>query len=185
MNVFHPDTYMASYRPMLDFAKTRRARKLGHNTYLEVDDGETRHYGETPELHIHYHACRVVTLHHDRSITLRNDGWQTSTTKERINAFTPSGISVWQRSGNWYVTTEAGCFDWRDGMTVRRNGFCDTAIADPDEDARARRRELYREKKARDAYATNRRELRKKEAEADLESDVVRVLDRLVISMEA
>jgi hypothetical protein len=147
MNVIHPETCEASYDELMDFAKTRRARKLAHNTYLIEDDPSDEGLG------IQYHSTEIVTYYENGSVRLSSGGWQTSTTKERMNAFTPKGISVWQQLGCWYVTTPAGVFEFEDGMVVSdiaewgEGGYTDAKVADPKADARAYRKEKREEKK--------------------------------------
>jgi hypothetical protein len=151
MNVIHPETREASFDDLLDFAKTRRARKLAHNTTLLVDLDVT-----SEGLFIQYHSTEIVTYYSDGSVRLNSGGWQTSTTKARINAFSPKGINVWQQLGSWYVTTPNGDFEFEDGMVISdiaewgEGGYTDAKVADPKADAREYRKEK-REEKKRDA----------------------------------
>lgn len=50
---------------------------------------------------ISYHNTDVVTMHEDGTYTLRNGGWQTNTTKARINEYSPA--RVFADKGLWYV----------------------------------------------------------------------------------
>jgi hypothetical protein len=151
MNVIHPETCEATFDELMDFAKTRRARKLAHNTYLSVDI-----YAPFTEIGITYHNTEIVTYYSNGSVRLNSGGWHTSTTKERINAFTPKGISVWQQLGSWYVKTPAGVFEFEGGMVISdiaewgEGGYTDAKAADPKADAREYRKEK-REEKKRDA----------------------------------
>lgn len=69
-------------------------RKVGNNTYAEIlDDGS---------IGITLHSTIVVKIHTDGTYTLSNGGWQTPTTKDRINQYTPFRIT--QRNFEWYIT---------------------------------------------------------------------------------
>jgi hypothetical protein len=48
-----------------------------------------------------YHNTILVTISPDGTITLNSGGYRTSTTKDRINQFSP--VSVYQNKGIWYV----------------------------------------------------------------------------------
>jgi hypothetical protein len=151
MNVIHPETCEASFDELLDFAKTRRARKLAHNTTLLVNLEEVYDIG------IQYHNTEIVTYYENGSVRLNSGGWQTSTTKARFNAFLPRKISVWQNLGAWYVTTPNGDFEFEDGMVISdiaewgEGGYTDAKVADVKGDAKEYRRQKRVEKKERDA----------------------------------
>jgi len=146
LKVYHLETEETSFDELLEFAKSNRARKLAHNTQLIVDV-------EKPEegIGIQYHSTEIITFYSDGSIRLNTNGWQTSTTKARFNAFLPRRISVWQNLGSWYVTTPEGAFEFEDGMVIKLEGFTDAKVADVKADAREYRREKRAEKKASEA----------------------------------
>ena len=52
------------------------------------------------------HKTAVVTVHPDSSMTLDTGGWETNTTKDRINAFLPGGCRVFQEDFVWYLTPD-------------------------------------------------------------------------------
>ena len=71
----------------------RKSRKVGNNTYAEIlPDGSVG---------IILHGTNVVRIHHDNSATLNTGGWYSSTTKDRINKYSP--VHVYQRKGEWYL----------------------------------------------------------------------------------
>jgi len=74
--------------------KTNRSkRKVGNNTYAEIlSDGSVG---------ITLHSTCVVRIHEDGTYTLSNGGWQTVTTKDRINQYSP--FRVTQRNYEWFV----------------------------------------------------------------------------------
>jgi hypothetical protein len=124
MNVYHIETTETNFDELFEFAKTRRARKLAHNTWLIVDV-------EKPEegIAIQYHRTEIVTFYSDGSIRLNTNGHHTSATKERMNAFLPKGITIFQSCYAWYVVTEEGTFEFEDGMVVSYDGFTDAKVA--------------------------------------------------------
>lgn len=67
-------------------------------------------------------GARVIRLHQTDiirrkgdKVTLSTGGWQSMTTKERLNTFSP--FRVGSHKGNWTVTTDAGTFPFSDGCT--------------------------------------------------------------------
>ena len=70
---------------------------------------------------VFYHGTPVVTYHDDGTVTLRTGGWHTSTTKVRINDFSPARI--YQKDFNWYFNIGEGHVDFIEGMTVDANGL--------------------------------------------------------------
>jgi hypothetical protein len=59
------------------------------------------------------HSTYVVKIHPDNSATLNTGGWYTSTTKDRINMYSP--VRVYQRKGEWYLDDGT---PYTDGVTV-------------------------------------------------------------------
>lgn len=84
-------------------------RKVGNNTYAEIlPDGSVG---------ITLHSTCVVKIHQDGTYTLSNGGWQTPTTKDRINQYSP--VRVYQRNYEWFVTLHNGKeYPFYSGMVV-------------------------------------------------------------------
>jgi hypothetical protein len=72
---------------------SRDSRKVGNNTYLERLDDET--------IGLRLHSTYVVKFHANGHVTLDSGGWQTVTTKERMNWV--DGIRVYSDKHVWYV----------------------------------------------------------------------------------
>ena len=70
----------------------RDSKKVGNNTYM-IRLGS--------DIGIRLHNTVVVTIHPDNTYTLNSGGWQTVTTKDRINQYSP--IRVYQSKSIWYV----------------------------------------------------------------------------------
>jgi hypothetical protein len=79
-------------------------KKLDNHTYLHRIDAQT--------IAVRLHDTDVVAIHDNGTYTLNTGGWQTVTTKDRINKFSPARL--YQRNGLWYV----GEYVFEEGMTV-------------------------------------------------------------------
>lgn len=87
--------------------KKRESKKVGNNTYLVRISPET--------IGVKLHNTFVVEIHSDGTYTLNSGGWRTVTTKDRINNYSPVGIS--QRKYEWFVGDENVPF--YDGIRVK------------------------------------------------------------------
>lgn len=90
----------------LVLGKTRRGqRKIGNNTvaFIELDG----------TVSIQLHSTKVVQIHPDDTVTLNSGGWRTSTTKNRINKYSP--VKVYQRNHEWFLE---GGTPFEDGIVV-------------------------------------------------------------------
>ena len=71
----------------------KSAKKIGNNTFEVIyKDGCKA---------IRLHRTDVVTFRRDGSCILNSDGWETRTTKDRMNKYAP--VSVYQVDSIWYV----------------------------------------------------------------------------------
>lgn len=83
-------------------------KKLENNTYLHrVGSG----------IAVKLHATDVVVVTPDNDYILNTGGWQTVTTKARINDYSPARIS--QRKGLWYLTDGS---IYQDGTILAADG---------------------------------------------------------------
>lgn len=89
----------------------RDSKKVGNNTYLIAG---------TDCIHVRLHNTHVVTLHTDGRIILNSDGWQTVTTRDRMNQYLPDGVSLFQKAHVWYVWYRYSdeTIEYYDGITV-------------------------------------------------------------------
>lgn len=113
--------YMFTYEDALNIlnngktAKSRITRKIAPNTFL-VTLGDA--------LGVQLHDTIIVKLFANGEVRLNSGGWQTVTTKQRINRFSPFRIkqvkglwSVWSRGeGNTFVGL------YRDFMHLNHKG---------------------------------------------------------------
>ena len=86
----------------------RSIRKVGNNTWAEIIPNV--------DVVITLHRTQIVTIHADNTHTLNSGGWRTSTTKDRINKFSPARL--YQHKHEWYVMVEGKTVDFYDNMTV-------------------------------------------------------------------
>lgn len=70
---------------------------------------------------IRLHDTDIVQIDRKGVVTLDSGGYQTVTTKDRINAYTPRDFSVYSRKG-WYVRTPKGTFPYVDGARFKPDG---------------------------------------------------------------
>lgn len=93
--------------------RNRSERKIGNNTYAYIQaDGSVA---------IELHGTNVVVIYPDDSVMLNSGGWRTSTTKDRINKYSP--VRVYQKDFEWFLSDGT---PFEDGMIVT-----DTLVVQP------------------------------------------------------
>ena len=88
--------------------RNKTSRKIGNNTYAEILNDNT--------VAIKLHSTYVVKIRDDGTYTLNSGGWQTVTTKDRINQYSP--VRVYQRKFEWFVNINGKEYPFIDGMVV-------------------------------------------------------------------
>ena len=77
---------------------------------------------------VYLHGNHIATYNYaDKELTLFDGGWQTVTTKSRLNALCnefATGFGVFQKNWDWFVSDFQGktIKDFVDGITVNFNG---------------------------------------------------------------
>ena len=84
-----------------------QSRKLANHTLLRRVDNST--------IAVQLHSTDVVTYHADGRIVFNSGGWKTSTTKARMNSFSPARVS--QAAGSWEITIDGSAANFADGIT--------------------------------------------------------------------
>ena len=84
-----------------------QSRKLTNHTTLRRVDSDN--------IAIQLHATDVVTYPSDGRIVFNSGGWKTSTTKERMNSFSPARVS--QTAGSWNISIDGKGANFADGIT--------------------------------------------------------------------
>lgn len=88
---------------------TRDSKKVGNNTYLERLPGGC--FG------VRLHNTVVVRIFPTGVYSLHTGGWQTVTTKDRINAYAPARVHA--RKRKWYL----GCgVEFVEGIRINAAG---------------------------------------------------------------
>lgn len=90
-----PTDYDSAAR-VLAGGRSKDSRKIANNTWLERRGDH--------EIAVRLHGTDVVTFHDDGSVTFRTGGWNTSTTRARLNAYAPAGAQFFTRKGRMYFT---------------------------------------------------------------------------------
>lgn len=89
------------------------AKQIARNTLdYTAPDGTRR---------VRLHDTDVVTFAPNGVITLNSGGWQTMTSKDRMNQALPAGWSVFADRG-WFVRTPQGTFPYTDGAQFKPDG---------------------------------------------------------------
>lgn len=97
-----------------------KVKKIANNTY-RVD------YGNKEAIRLH--DTNIITYDHDKfNIILNSGGYQTRTTKDRLNKYLPYGVSIEQKNFEWFVVDTRNSMglakvpnsrvEFRDGMTI-------------------------------------------------------------------
>lgn len=95
------------YTKSLELLKNRETKKVANNTYLvRLEDC----------IGLKFHDTIIIKFYKDSQM-LQVGGFQTTTTKQRLNTF--SSIKINQRNFIWYVNNETPFFD---GITIMKDG---------------------------------------------------------------
>ena len=79
------------------------------------------------ESKVFLHGNHIATYNHvNKELALFDGGWQSNTTKSRLNALCyelATGFSVFQKNWDWYVSDfQNTVIDFTNGMTIDYNG---------------------------------------------------------------
>lgn len=90
--------------------RNQESKKLDNNTYLiRIND----------YIAVKLHDTNIIEFHADKTV-LTSGGWQTKTTKDRLNTY--SGFRISQESGKWSLITDNSRYPFKDGITILNNG---------------------------------------------------------------
>ena len=94
-----------------------------NTTVITEDDGGTI----GAESHVYLHGNHIATYTHKlKELALFDGGWQSNTTKSRLNALCnefATGFGVFQKNFNWFISDFSGdTKDFIDGIIVDYNG---------------------------------------------------------------
>lgn len=108
-----------TFEDLEQFLGAKPERTLAHNTSIfRYADGNTIGI----KLHNTVIFCfwrepGSVDVPRGWAFSLNSGGYETTTTKQRMNALLPPGFRVYSEKFYWYVSTPAGVRSFRDGMT--------------------------------------------------------------------
>lgn len=118
---------MSSIKSRLDYASalaalgSRHSRKVAPNTYLverPTYDGDGALVRSVAVL---FHQTDIVRFYADGVVRLSSGGWQTYTTKDRLNTFCP--WSIFQDKRVWYIALPGNPrTPFVDGMYINAEG---------------------------------------------------------------
>lgn len=97
-------------RDFIAGGRNKVSRAIANNTRARVTNG-----GQ--DVAITLHNTDIIVFNGDGTLTLNSGGWQTVTTKERLNRYTQAGIT--QKAGIWYMRDGSLFYD---GVTIRPDG---------------------------------------------------------------
>ena len=116
---------MRKIEQQMNSALYRKANWAGSNTTVQYNE-------LTNCSQVLLHGHQIATLdHHTNALKLSSCGWQTNTTKSRLNAILSEvkyGCSVFQKNWNWYVSFNRQTQDFIDGMILTDSHFLEVAI---------------------------------------------------------
>jgi len=97
------------------------SRKLENHTYLKRRD-----WGRTKAIAVRLHATDVITFHEDGRIEVSTGGWDTVTTRDRINSYLPK---PWHAYGERGATILSN-YRWYAGQDqeYKRNGSAEVVL---------------------------------------------------------
>lgn len=107
---------LSKYNYIEDWKSAKRAldgrteRTIGNNTKLVKKSNN--------DIRVLLHGNGIIRYTPHGKTILGDGGHQSSTTKDRLNRYTPSGYRVVQRDYIWYLKTPSGKKRFKTGMTI-------------------------------------------------------------------
>jgi hypothetical protein len=100
---------------------SKRKRKYGNNTWLYNVSGPEypSKWSEVGDIGLRYHSTTIITWCRNGDILLNMNGWDTVSTRARLNEF---DIDVSHLNGYCYVSWRTQYYYWEDGMTLCPDG---------------------------------------------------------------
>ena len=79
------------------------------------------------------HQTDIMEMHPNGDVLLNSGGWQTVTTKDRMNNLsTRTQFKIWQKSRVWHVSVGGQDYLFQDGMIIHPDGTVTGAGKEPD-----------------------------------------------------
>ena len=106
---------MRKLERQMNFALSNKANWAGSNTQVNYNSN-------TNCSSIYLHGHQIATFDHNlKAVKLSSCGYQTNTTKSRLNAILDEvkyGCKVFQKNWNWFVSYNDQTQDFMDGMIL-------------------------------------------------------------------
>lgn len=106
----------------IDFASldeelgNKQMKKIGYETVIRRVDDFT--------VGVRYHSTDIIRVDPTNIVTLSNGGWDTPTTKDRLNQFLRClGVHIYQKNYTWYIVGDNGTFEFQNGIEVHPGGY--------------------------------------------------------------
>ena len=106
---------MRKIERQMNFAISNKGNWSQSNTRVEYNENSN-----CSSVYLHGHQIATF-CHETKAVKLSSCGWQTNTTKSRLNAILQEvkwGASVFQRNFNWFVNYSDSTRDFFDGMIL-------------------------------------------------------------------
>ena len=106
---------MRKIERQMNFAISNKSNWSSSNTQVSYNENTN-----CSSVYLHGHQIATVA-HHNSAVKLSSCGWQTVTTKSRLNAILEEvkyGCSVFQKNWNWYLRNDRKFVDFVDGMIL-------------------------------------------------------------------
>jgi cytochrome c biogenesis protein ResB len=109
-----------SFDGLMRFLNGRDEKRLGHNTsVLKTQDWRSN----LDAVAVKYHNTNILTVNSVGIVTINTNGWETNTTKDRLNQFLRcKGMYIYQKKYKWYITSDFGTLPYVDGMQIFPDG---------------------------------------------------------------
>ena len=106
---------MRKLEKQMNFALSNKSNWNGSNTSVSYNES-------TNSSQEYLHGHQIATLdHNNQALKLSSCGWQTVTTKSRLNAILDEidyGCKVFQKNFDWFVSYNNQTVDFFDGMIL-------------------------------------------------------------------
>tara|TARA_B100000900_G_scaffold200335_1_gene169828 strand:- start:35 stop:382 length:348 start_codon:yes stop_codon:yes gene_type:complete len=106
---------MRKLERQMNFAVSNKGNWCGSNTQVTYNESTN-----CSQVRLHGHLIATVD-HSTNAVKLDSCGWQSNTTKSRLNALLEEvkfGCKVFQKNWNWYVSHNGQTADFSDGMIL-------------------------------------------------------------------
>ena len=103
---------MRKIETQMNSAIRSRSSFSSANTSVVIDDNNAAY--------VYLHGNHIATIDND-NVTLFDGGWQSNTTKSRLNAILQEfayGVGVFQKQWEWFVCNQNKTVDFTNGMQI-------------------------------------------------------------------